>query len=427
MTTPPVPQPLADATASRVRARLAELAMIGGEPGGGVTRLAYTEIEREAHRRFSAWASADGASSHVDPAGNSIAVFGGGTPYFLIGSHLDTVLHGGRYDGTAGVVAALEVGRQVGALRHGVRVVAFAGEEGARFGRPTLGSSLAAGVLNEPGLGKLRDADGTTVLAAASEVGLNPAKADAWLGDDVACFFELHIEQGRQLEVGAARLGLVDAIAGSVRIQFELAGRADHSGATPMRMRADALAAASELVLAVEETGRRHRSTVATVGRIQVRPNSVTTIPGQVTLWLDLRDVDPDLQRRAARHVLDSAAEIAARRGIRISSDVLSEQPPIVLPAWPRAILYDECRARNLPYRVLPSGAGHDAAVVARLAPSAMVFIPCVDGVSHSPREQASPEDIALASQVLCSALRRTDGILDGGSEISELERRRLG
>src|ERR1700682_277407 len=133
----------------------------------------------------------------------------------------------------------------------------------------------------------------------------------------------------------------------------------------------------------------RHRSTVATVGRIQVRPNSVTTIPGQVTLWVDLRDVDPDLQRRAARHVLESAAESAARRGIRISSDVLSEQPPIVLPAWPRAILYDECRARNLPYRVLSSGAGHDAAVVARLAPSAMVFIPCVDGVSHSPREQA--------------------------------------
>jgi allantoate deiminase/N-carbamoyl-L-amino-acid hydrolase len=406
----------ADASAVRIRERLAELAAIGGETGGGVTRLAYTEIEREAHGQFAAWARGDGASLSVDAAGNSVAVFQEGTPYFLIGSHLDTVVHGGRYDGAAGVVAALEVGASVGALGHGVRVVAFAGEEGARFGRPTLGSSFAAGLLGETALGALHDAEGTTLLAAAAELGLNPAEVDAWIGRDVACFFELHIEQGRQLEAGAARIGLVDAIAGSVRVHLQLTGRADHSGATPMRMRADALAAASELVLAVEETGRRHRSTVATVGRLQIEPNNVTTIPGQVTLWVDVRDIDPDVQRRAARHIVDAAAEIAERRHLRTTTELLSDQPPIVLPAWPRAILYDECRARGLSYRVLSSGAGHDAAVVARRAPAAMVFIPCVDGVSHSPRELASPEDIALATQVMCSTLRRTDEILDGAS-----------
>ena len=402
------------ATAERVRERLSELAVIGAEPGGGVTRLAYTETEREAHRRFCAWAQAGGASCHVDPAGNSVAVFREGTPYFLIGSHLDTVLHGGRYDGAAGVVAALEVAQDVGPMRRGVRVVAFAAEEGARFGRPTLGSSLAAGLLDGAALSKLRDADGTTLLAAAAEVELDPAATPAWLDHEVACYFELHIEQGRQLESGAARIGLVDAIAGNVRIHFEIDGRADHSGATPMRMRADALAAAAELVLAVEEAGRRYRSGVATVGRLQVIPNNVTTIPGRVTLWVDLRDVDPDLQRQAARRVLDAGGEIAERRGLRIATDVLSHQPPIVLAAWPRAILYDECRARGLAYRVLSSGAGHDAAVVARRAPSAMVFIPCVDGISHSPREQASAEDIALAAEVLCSTLRRTDKLIDG-------------
>jgi allantoate deiminase len=179
-----------------------------------------------------------------------------------------------------------------------------------------------------------------------------------------------------------------------------------------MRMRADALAAASELVLAVEDVGRRNRSTVATVGRIQVSPNNVTTVPGHVTLWIDLRDVDPDLQRRAARQVLEASAEVAARRDVRITADTLSDQPPIVLPAWPRAILYEECRARGLAYRVLSSGAGHDAAVVARRAPSAMLFIPCVDGISHSPSELASAEDIALAVEVLCSALRRTDELI---------------
>jgi allantoate deiminase len=410
MTIPEAGEPLATTNgAERVRKRLAELALIGGESGGGVTRLAYSETEREAHRRFCEWASSAGASCEVDGAGNSVAVFRDGAPYFLIGSHLDTVLHGGRYDGAAGVIAALEVAQAVGELHRGVRAVAFAGEEGARFGRPTIGSSLAAGMLDEHGLGKLRDVDGTTLLSAAAGVGLDPTATPSWLGDDVACYFELHIEQGRQLETGAARLGLVDAIAGSVRLHFEIVGRADHSGATPMRTRTDALAAASELVLAVEEAGRQYRSTVATVGRLQVKPNNVTTVPGEVTLWVDLRDVDPDLQRRAARRVLDSSAEIADRRGVRITPDVLSEQPPVVLSAWPRAILYEECRARGLAYRVLSSGAGHDAAVVARRAPSAMVFIPCVEGISHSPREQASPEDIALASDVLSSTLRRID------------------
>jgi allantoate deiminase len=413
MTIPAARESRAATVADRVRERVAELALIGGEEGGGVTRLAYTEIEREAHQRFCDWARGAGARCEVDAAGNSVAVFREGKPYLLIGSHLDTVLHGGRYDGAAGVVAALEVAQTVGELRLGVRAVAFAGEEGARFGRPTLGSSLAAGLLDASALAKLRDANDKMLLTAAEEVGLDPAATPVWLGDDVTCYFELHIEQARQLEAGAARLGLVDAIAGSVRLHFEINGRADHSGATPMRIRSDALAAASELVLAVEETGRRHRSTVATVGRIQVQPNNATTIPGEVTLWVDVRDVDPDLQRRAARRVLDVSTEIAARRGVRLAHDVLSEQPPIVLSAWPRAILYEERRARGLAYRVLSSGAGHDAAVVARRAPSAMVFIPCVEGISHSPREQASPEDIALAIEVLCSTLRRIDELLE--------------
>jgi hydantoinase/carbamoylase family amidase len=412
MTHPAEDGPLAAGVAERVRARLAELAQIGDDPDGGITRLAYSESEREAHDRVRAWAGESGASCSVDPAGNSVAIFKSGTPYFLIGSHLDTVRQGGRYDGAAGVVAALEVAEAVGALHCGLRVVAFAAEEGARFGRPTIGSSLAAGLLDARALGRLRDADGVTPLAAAAAVGLDLAEAESWLDDDVACYFELHIEQGRQLEAGAARLGLVDAIAGSVRILFECTGRADHSGATPMRMRADALTAASELVLAVEQAGRRHRSTVATVGRIDVSPNSVTTIPGHVTLSVDLRDIDPDLQRRAARHVLGAAAEIAARRRLMIRPDVIADQPPIVLPSWPRAILYEECRARHLAFRVLSSGAGHDAAVVAQRAPAAMVFIPCVDGVSHSPREQASPDDVALAGELLCSGLRRTDELI---------------
>jgi allantoate deiminase len=397
----------------RVRERLGSLAEIGKVEQDGVTRLAYTQAERDAHALFAEWARAAGAQSETDDAGNTIATYREGTPYFLIGSHLDTVISGGRYDGAAGVVAGIEVAELVAAdAGAGVRVVAFAGEEGARFGRPNLGSAIAAGLMSADAFERLIDADGVSLASAAERLGLTPLKTPVWLARDIACFFEVHIEQGRQLEAGAARIGLVDAIAGSVRLRFTVRGRADHSGATPMRMRSDALAAASELVLATEEAGRRYRSTVATVGRLQVQPNNVTTVPGSVTLWIDIRDVDADLQRLAARTILERAEEISRRRGVTLSFEVISEQQPVVLEAWPRMLAHHQCTAHGVVYRVLASGAGHDAAIVARHAPASMVFVPCVDGVSHSPREQADPEDVALAAVLLADVLRGSSKIM---------------
>jgi hydantoinase/carbamoylase family amidase len=403
-----------DEIAARVRARLDELAQVGADPRGGVTRLAYSAQERDAHDLFARWVAEDGRRVEVDEAGNSVAVYAEGTPYFLVGSHLDTVVQGGIYDGAAGVIGGLEAARILGSsnLARGLRVVAFAGEEGARFGRPTLGSSAAAGLLDGDALGRLRDADGTTLVSAAAAIGLDLLAVEPWIGDDIACYFEIHIEQGRQLEAGAARIGLVDAIAGSVRLRFDIRGRADHSGATPMRMRLDALAAASELVLAVEEAARGYRSTVATVGRLEVSPNSVTTVPGQVTLWVDIRDVDADVQRSTANHVLLRAAELAEDRGLTVSGEVISDLAPVVLEAWPRALAHEECESLGLTYRVLPSGAGHDAAIVARQAPATMLFVPCLEGISHSPRETASPGDIAAATSLIAATIARADRLL---------------
>jgi allantoate deiminase len=172
-----------------------------------------------------------------------------------------------------------------------------------------------------------------------------------------------------------------------------------------MRMRSDALAAASELVLVAEEVGRRYRSTVATVGRLEVHPNNVTTVPGEVRLWMDIRDVDADLQRQAATTIFERARELGEIREVGISGEVISDQAPVVLEAWPRMIAHRECVARGLRYRVLASGAGHDAAIVARRAPAMMFFIPCVEGLSHNPREQASVEDIAAASELIGAVL----------------------
>jgi allantoate deiminase len=310
-------------------------------------------------------------------------------------------------------VGALEIARMIAdEVERGVRVVAFAGEEGARFGRPTLGSSAAAGLLTAETTQRLRDAGDVSLAAAAAALGLDPVAVRPWLGDEIACFFEIHIEQGRQLEEGAARIGLVDAIAGSVRLRFDLRGRADHSGATPMSMRLDALTAASELVLAIERTAGAYRSTVATVGRLEVSPNSVTTVPGGVRLWVDIRDVDADVQRSTANVVLARAAEIADARGVGVDSEVISELSPVVLEAWPRALAHEECETRGLAYRVLASGAGHDAAIVARHAPATMLFVPCAGGVSHSPREAASPNDIAAASALIASVIERADRLL---------------
>ncbi|MDO8210158.1 Zn-dependent hydrolase [Conexibacter sp. CPCC 206217] len=408
----PIAQTSEAELAERIDGRLSRLARIGAQASGGVTRLAYSTLERDAHELFAAWAAEEGWDVEVDAAGNSVAVARPGAPYVLLGSHLDTVSDGGAYDGAAGVVAGLEAARIVAAtVACGVRVVAFAAEEGARFGRPTLGSAAAAGLLPTTAR-TLADGDGETLAEAAAALGLDPWAARPWLDERVACFLEVHIEQGRQLEGGAARIGLVDAIAGSVRARLTLSGRADHSGATPMELRADALAAAAEIVLAVEAAGQRYRSTVATVGRLEVDPGSVTTVPGTARLWIDVRDVDPEVQRTTARELLARAEEIARARGILLRSELLSELAPVVLEAWPRALAHEESIRLGLPYRVLSSGAGHDAAIVARRAPSAMLFVPCADGISHSPRERASAADIACAALLAAAAMHRTDALL---------------
>jgi allantoate deiminase len=397
------------AVVERMRQRLEELTRIGAQREGGVSRLAYGPEEREAHELLARWAREDGAETEVDAAGNTIVTHRPGTPYFLIGSHLDSVVQGGDYDGTIGVISGLEIARQVrDRVEHGVRVVAFAGEEGARFGQATIGSSFAAGLLDEDACVELRDGAGVALGDAAREQG----RVTPWLGPDVACFFEIHIEQGRRLESGAVRIGLVDTIAGAVRLRFDIRGRADHSGATPMRMREDALAAASEIVLVAERVARAHGSTVATVGRLNVTPNNLTTVPAGVALWMDIRDVDADLQRTATDEILAGADEIGRRRPVRIAVESLSTRAPVVLHAWPRAIARDACAKAGVAYDVLPSGAGHDAAIAALRAPVLMVFIPCVDGISHSPMEKASVDDAALAVRLVCDVLVEADGLV---------------
>jgi allantoate deiminase len=394
----------------RLDERIAALAAVS-DPGPGVTRPSFSAREREGHRLVADWAAEQGAEAQTDAAGNTILVFRPGEPYLLIGSHLDSVPRGGRYDGVVGVLAALEVAAALAReVALGLRAVVFAAEEGARFGTPCLGSLLATGDLPAGALTTLRDADGTTPAEAAADLGLRPAECPAWIREPaVAAFLEIHIEQGLELETEGVRLGVVDVVAGCSRLALDLTGRAEHSGATPMRRRAEALVAAAAVALEVEAAGRSAREGVATIGRLEVEPNSATTIPGRIHATIDIRDVDAGRQRRTQQRIRDTVHAIAAERGIVSELTTLSARDPVMLSAWPRRALAAACTEARVPFRILPSGAGHDAAVVARRAPAGMLFVATPGGVSHSPDEDCRTEDVALAALVATDALRRLD------------------
>jgi hydantoinase/carbamoylase family amidase len=397
----------------RIARFLREVGEVGADPRGGWSRPAFGPEEREAHAVFERWATDLGLTTSTDAIGNTFGELAGEAsgPALLVGSHLDTVPQGGNFDGVAGVAAALEVARllvESGGLSRPYRAVVFSGEEGARFGAPCIGSRVATGDFTTDTLRTLTDRGGCSVLERAAEVGLRPTNAAeaVWSQSSVSAFLELHIEQGRVLETRGRTLGVVDAIAGSTRIELAFSGNTDHSGATPMLLRHDALVGASELVVEAERRASSHRTAVATVGDLDVEPGSFTTVPGSARLSLDVRDVDSERQRELAEELLDAATRIAARRGLELSAVLISDQSPVVLHKPVREQLAHAAHERKVPFCVLPSGATHDTAHVAKAAPAGMIFVPSRQGVSHAPDEWSSVEDIARGVEVMASAIR---------------------
>jgi allantoate deiminase len=416
------PAPRADAT--RVGDRIGAIARIGADADGdGISRLSFSAAEREAHELVGGWLRSLGLTVSVDAIGNTIAELPGldvDAPAIGVGSHLDSVPHGGRFDGIVGVVGAVELAEllvaRAATLRHPLRIVVFAGEEGARFGEPCIGSKAVTGQLADRDLSRMRDAQGVSLADALRALGFDPrAIAQArWQPERWAAFLELHIEQARTLESSATPIGLVDTVSGSTRLRLELQGRADHSGGTPMAIRADALTAASEVVLAAESAARepRNRGARLTVGRLDVFPNSITTIPGRVRLTLDVRDVDSDRQRRLAVEMVRRARVLCDRRGVSVETELIADTSPSVLPMWIRELTSQVCEDLGIRYRVMTSGAGHDAQVVNAIVPAGMVFVPSRDGLSHVPEEWTSASDVARGVDVLDLAIERLDGLL---------------
>ncbi len=393
--------------ADRLERRTDELSRIAGR-GTSVSRLGLSADEQQARELVGGWLAARGAKVRRDAAANLFARFGGQGEAVLVGSHLDSVPEGGRFDGALGVLCAVEaVAALVEAkikLRRPIEVVAWADEEGARFGVGLFGSTAAFGRLAR-GVGDRTDRDGISIAEALRALGEQGDPAAARRDPkEIAAYLELHIEQGPRLETAGLPLGIVSDIVGIYHARVAIRGRADHAGATVMTARADALAAASEIVLAVERIARGRPDSVGTVGEIAVRPGAKNVVPGECVFTLDLRAArDHD---GLVRDVLEAVTGIVSARGVQASVDDLARVPVTPLDPTIREVLKRATTSVGVEAPLLMSGAGHDAQNPALSGvPTGMIFVRSTGG-SHTPREFASIEDAALGAQALANAIK---------------------
>ena len=391
----------------RLGRRMTELARIGGD-GTAVSRLGLSVDEQRARDLVGGWLSAKGAIVRRDAAANVFARFGDDGETILVGSHLDSVPEGGRFDGALGVLCAVEALESLveakTKLRRPVEVVAWADEEGARFGVGLFGSTAVFGRLGR-GVGDRRDRDGVSIADALRALGERGDPAAARRDPtEIAAYLELHIEQGPRLDAAGLPLGVVSDIVGIYHARVTIRGRADHAGATVMTARADALAAASEIVLAVERIARGRSDSVGTVGEIRVRPGAKNVVPGECVFSLDLRAArDHD---GLVREVLAAVTSIASARAVEASVDELARVPVTALDPGIRDVLKRATRSVGVDAPELVSGAGHDAQNPALSGvPTGMIFVRSTGG-SHTPREFASVDDAALGAQALANAIK---------------------
>ncbi|MGB4515204.1 MAG: M20 family metallo-hydrolase [Bacillota bacterium] len=401
--------------AERIQNDLENLSRFGGLEGGGISRLAFTSADREARDYLRDSLALQGLGTVQDAMGNMRARRHGTRDLapVMIGSHLDSVPSGGCYDGAVGIVAALEVIRVLDDLgietRRPIEVINFSAEESSRFGASTLGSKAMTGHLSQEHLHMYKDKDGVSLYEAMKLFGLNPDGLESVRiqPGDVYAFIEMHIEQGRVLESFGIPLGIVTSIAAPTRIRVFVIGRADHSGATPMDLRADALTAASEIILGVERIASVEAGphTVGTVGYANAQPGVLNVIPGKVELGIDIRDIDKDSKDLAVRKIISLLEYVGNNRGVKVDYRILADEPPVTLSGKIIGTLEEAAQALGYPYRLMPSGAGHDAMYMAEVAETGMIFVPSREGISHNVAEYTAVEDIARGAELLLEAV----------------------
>lgn len=399
----------------RLWASLMDMAKIGPTPGGGSGRLALTDLDRAGRDLFSAWCRDAGMTLETDAIGNLFASRAGtqdGLAPVMMGSHLDTQPSGGRFDGVYGVLAALEVVRSLNdqgiRTRHPIEIAVWMNEEGSRYSPPLMGSGVFTGRFTEDEVLNAIAQDGARLEDDLNRLGWRGNRPARLESHPLTAYFEAHIEQGPVLEAEGKELGVVTGARGQRWFDAVITGREAHAGPTPMPLRKDALVAASRLVLAVEAIGTRHGADAcSTVGILDVEPHSRNVIPGCCRLTIDLRHPETsELDRMEAE--LREAVRALDHDGIGATLADFWSFPVIHFDQTLVGRVRDAASARGLSMRDIVSGAGHDAVYMSMVAPTAMVFIPCIGGISHNPAENIEPAHAAAGCAVLRDAVLAT-------------------
>jgi len=398
---------------SRVMQHLQSLAEFGKNPQGGVSRIAYTEADRQGREYAMRLMREAGLEVSIDPAGNIVGARAGSDPSLkplLIGSHIDSVPEGGNYDGDVGSLSAIEVAQVLNEhnlkLRHPLQVIIFQNEEGGTIGSHMLGVGFDDKLLN------IKSQSGKTIREGIQFLGgdlSRLAQAQRQPGS-IAGYFELHIEQGATLEQERIKIGVVEGIVGILHSDVTVDGFANHAGTTPMNQRHDALLSAARFIEKVNQvvTGIAGRQ-VGTVGWIRVQPGAYNVIPGKVELGLELRDLDEGKIGEMFHRIRSESVNIGELNGTHLSFT----EPVITHPALAdrnfQKLIDDTARQMGLTTRLMPSGAGHDAQEIAKIGPVGMIFIPSIGGISHSPKEFSRPDDIENGANVLLRTVLNFD------------------
>ena len=378
----------------------------------GMTRVAYTNEEQACTQAFMRMCKDEGLDIRIDPCGNAIGRREGrikGLPPILMGSHLDTVYQGGKYDGVVGVTAALEVikrlNEKVIETDHPIEIISFACEESSRFGVSTLGSKAMAGTFDKEKVRHLKDRHGVTLEEALSLCALeiDSIEQASRTDEDIKAFFELHVEQGPVLENENKKIGIVTGIAAPVRFSIRIVGTPSHSGTTPMNMRNDALLGASQIALELEKIALNEQSygTVATVGVLDIPAAAMNVVPGEVEIKVDIRGTSLESRQRVLDHLNQTIELVKRNRQLEILSQEIISEEPVLLSTEITNTMEMICKEQDIPFKTMPSGAGHDAMNMVKLCPTGLIFVPSVDGLSHHPDEYTDHDDILIGIDVL--------------------------
>ena len=392
-----------------------ELARVGATPKGGVRRITLTDVDRQGRELFVRWAREAGLEVRWDAIGNIFARRKGADPAanpVVIGSHLDSQPNGGKFDGAYGVMAGLELVRTLNdrgiATRAPIEVASWTNEEGSRFVPTMMGSGVYAGVYKLAEVLENRDTEGVSVREALEGIGYRGEAPVTKIG----AYFEAHIEQGPVLEDTKTTIGVVQGALGQRWFDLVLTGQDSHAGPTPMNLRKDALIAASRLVLEVNRIAREYPDNArGTVGHMQVKPNSRNVVPGEVRMTVDLRNAKDATLTRMREDLERSAATIAAECKVAAELKEVVYFPPSAFDARLVQSIREAAGELDLSQRDIVSGAAHDAVYMARIAPTAMVFVPCEGGISHNEIENARPQDLADGCDVLLRAMVERAGV----------------